>query len=211
MKALILVDLQNDFLPGGALPVKDGHKVIPMANRLLNLPFDLKLATKDWHPADHGSFAATHGKKPGEVIQLGGIKQILWPVHCVQNTKGADFAQELDRKKIDKVFLKGTDKLIDSYSTFFDNDHHKSTGLDKYLKEKNVDTVFIAGLATDYCVLYSVLDACKLGLKTHVIADACRGIDLNPGDVQKALDAMQSAGARIITMRDLIKHEDAKN
>ena len=135
MKALIIVDLQNDFLPGGALPVPHGDEVIPLANELQRR-FDLVVATKDWHPPDHGSFAANHpGKKPGDRIILDGIEQILWPVHCVQNTHGAEFAASFDTSRIAHVFHKGIDPLIDSYSTFFDNAHRRHTGLADYLKK----------------------------------------------------------------------------
>lgn len=208
MTALILVDLQNDFLPGGALPVKDGDAVIPLANKLLDHPFDLKIATKDWHPQDHGSFAVNHPqKKPGDMVILGGVDQVLWPVHCVQDTFGSDFAPGLHHEKIQKVFYKGTDNHIDSYSAFFDNNFLKSTGLDAYLKEKKIKTLYIAGLATDYCVLYSVLDATQLGFETYVIADACRGINLQPGNVAKSLEAMRLAGAHLVTSETILKQK----
>lgn len=204
-KALILVDLQNDFLPGGALPVPQGNEVIPNANHLLHHTFDIKLATKDWHPLNHGSFAVNHKKTPGEVIELAGVEQILWPVHCVQDTQGADFSKDLNKEKIDKIFYKGTDKQIDSYSTFFDNNHRKSTGLAEFLRQRHIKDVFIAGLATDYCVLYSVLDARGLDFNTFVIADACRGIDLKPGDSERAFEKMKKAGAQIISLQEALK------
>ena len=203
MKALILVDLQNDFCPGGALAVKGGDQVIPVANELQK-KFDLVFATQDWHPKDHGSFASNHpGKKPGDRVDLFGIEQILWPDHCVQGSQGAQFVLKLDTKKIARVFQKGTDKTIDRYSTFFDNGHRKSTGLENFLKEKNVDEVYLAGLATDYCVKYSALDAAKLGLKTNVIIDACRGIDLKPGDIDHAIEEMRRSGVRIVHSKDI--------
>lgn len=205
MKALILVDLQNDFLPGGALPVAEGDRVIPVANALMEQPFDLILATKDWHPQDHGSFAANHGKEPGEVIDLHGLEQILWPVHCVQGSEGAEFAPVLQTGKIDKIIYKGTDKEIDSYSTFFDNGHRKGTGLVDYLKEKNVTEVYIAGLATDYCVKYSVLDALGLGFKTYIILEGCRAVNLNEGDEEKAIEEMRRAGAEIIEKWNMVR------
>lgn len=188
MDALLIVDIQNDFLPDGALAVKGGDKIIPVINKLLELPFDHKVASKDWHPADHGSFALTHGRKPGEVIRLNGLEQILWPVHCVQGTKGADFPMSIDPKKFEKIFQKGVDKNIDSYSAFFDNGHLKSTGLDEYLKSKKVTKLYIAGLVTEFCVKYSVLDACKLGYEVYVIEDACRGVNLKPNDSKIALE-----------------------
>jgi len=156
-KALILVDIQQDFLPGGSLAVKKGNEILPVVNSLLDRRFDLVVATQDWHPADHGSFAANQGKKVGEVIDLYGISQILWPIHCVQNTPGADFSPLLRLDKIDKVFHKGTDPTIDSYSTFFDNCHKRSTGLETYLRENGIQRVYIVGLATDYCVKYSAI------------------------------------------------------
>jgi nicotinamidase/pyrazinamidase len=203
MNALIIVDLQNDFLPGGALPVHRGDEVIPIANELQRR-FELVLATQDWHPADHGSFAANHpGKKPGDRIILDGIEQILWPVHCVQNTHGAEFAPALDTSRIADVFHKGIERNIDSYSTFFDNAHRRHTGLAHYLKERSIKDIYLLGLALDYCVKYSALDARELGLNTHVILDGCRGIELEPGDIGRALDEMKRAGAVLLKSSDL--------
>jgi len=197
-KALLIVDVQNDFLPGGALPATGGDKIIPYINKLVTGNFDIKVATKDWHPAVHGSFASTHHKKIGEHILLNGIEQILWPDHCVQGTRGAEFASGWDHHQIEKIFYKGTDPSIDSYSTFFDNKHLRSTGLGDYLKEKGITDVYVAGLATDYCVKYSVLDAHHLGFKTHVFVDACRGINVHPGDTEKAIEEMRTVGTEII-------------
>jgi nicotinamidase/pyrazinamidase len=161
--ALILVDLQNDFVPGGALAVKDGDQVIPIANAMQK-HVDLVIATQDWHPADHGSFAANHpGKKIGDVIDLNGLPQILWPVHCVQNTRGAEFVPGLNTDRFAQIFRKGIDPTIDSYSTFFDNAHRRSTGLADCLKPRGVTDVYLMGLATDYCVKFSALDARQLG------------------------------------------------
>jgi nicotinamidase/pyrazinamidase len=203
MNALIIVDLQNDFLPGGALPVRLGDEVIPVANELQK-GFDLVLATKDWHPPDHGSFAANHpGKKPGDHIMLDGIEQILWPVHCVQNTRGAEFATAFDTSRVAHVFHKGTDPMIDSYSTFFDNAHRRHTGLAHYLDKRRVSDIYLTGLALDYCVKYSALDARQLGLNTHVIVDGCRGIELKPGDIERALYEMKGAGAILLKSSDL--------
>lgn len=198
MKALILVDLQNDFLPGGSLAVDKGDSILPVINKLLEIPFDLIIATKDWHPIDHGSFAKTHEKNVGETIELSGLKQILWPVHCVQNTKGAEFSDQWQSHKVDKVFFKGTDKEIDSYSAFFDNGHKKSTGLYEYLQSKGVDELYIAGLTTDYCVKYTVLDALKLGFKIFVIVDACKPVNLKPQDEEASLLQMLQEGAHLI-------------
>jgi nicotinamidase/pyrazinamidase len=203
MKALIIVDLQNDFLPGGSLPVPQGDEVIPLANELQR-HFALIVATQDWHPPDHGSFAANHkGKKPGDRIILDGIEQILWPVHCVQNTHGAEFTPSFDTSRIDRVFHKGIDPLIDSYSTFFDNARRRHTGLAHYLKERSIKDIYLLGLALDYCVNYSALDARQLGLNTHVIVDGCRGIELQSGDIDRALNEMKRAGAIILESEDL--------
>jgi nicotinamidase/pyrazinamidase len=204
MNALVLVDIQNDFIPGGALPVPEGDEIIPLVNRL-QPHFDLVIATRDWHPAEHGSFAANHpGRRPGELIDLNGLPQILWPVHCVQGTPGADFVPGLERKQWDKVFLKGTDPHIDSYSGFFDNGHRQAKGLGDYLNEKRVKNVYVAGLATDYCVKFTVLDAVQLGFKTHLIEDACRGVSLQPGDVRGAVEAMKTAGAAILSSDQIL-------
>jgi nicotinamidase/pyrazinamidase len=203
MNALIIVDLQNDFLPGGALPVPHGDEVIPLANELQRR-FELVLATQDWHPPDHGSFAANYpGKQPGDRIMLDGIEQILWPVHCVQNTHGAEFAPSFDTSRIAHVFHKGIDPRIDSYSTFFDNAHRRHTGLAHYLEKRGTKDIYLMGLALDYCVNYSALDARQLGLNTHVILDGCRGIDLEPGDINRAVDEMKRAGAIVLKSSDL--------
>lgn len=204
MKALILVDLQNDFVPGGALAVVEGNLVVPIANQL-QPQFDLVVATQDWHPAHHGSFAANHpGKNPGELIELNGLQQILWPTHCVEKTRGAEFVAELNQTRINKVFQKGTDPGIDSYSGFFDNGKKKATGLGIYLKEQGVTEVYVLGLATDYCVKFTALDAVELGFKTYLIEDACRGVDLTKGDVARAIQEMQNAGIKIIKSGDLL-------
>jgi nicotinamidase/pyrazinamidase len=203
MKALIIVDLQNDFLPGGALPVPHGDEVIPLANELQRR-FELVLATQDWHPPDHGSFAANHpGKKPGDRIILDGIEQILWPVHCVQSTHGAEFAPAFDTSRIAHVFHKGVERNIDSYSTFFDNAHRRHTGLANYLEKRSIKDIYLMGLALDYCVKYSALDARQLGLTTHVILDGCQGIQLEPGDIERAIEEMKRAGTTILKSCDL--------
>jgi nicotinamidase/pyrazinamidase len=199
MKTLILVDIQNDFIPGGTLPVPEGDRIVPLVNRLQDR-FDLVVATQDWHPADHGSFAANHpGRKPGEVIDFHGLRQILWPVHCVQNTPGAAFVAGLETRRISRVFQKGTDPTIDSYSGFFDNGRRKATGLGDCLKEKGATDVYICGLATDYCVKFTVLDARSLGFKTFLIEDASRGVNLKPGDVKAAVEEMRRAGVIVVT------------
>lgn len=198
-KALILVDIQNDFIPGGALAVAEGDQVVPIANALQDA-FDLIVATQDWHPANHGSFASQYpGRKVGDRIELAGQPQVLWPDHCVQGSHGAEFHPQLDRRRIAAIFRKGVDPDIDSYSGFFDNGHRRGTGLHEYLAEQGVSEVYIAGLATDYCVRYTALDALQLGYRTHVIVDACRGVNLQPGDVGQAIAAMREAGADITT------------
>jgi nicotinamidase/pyrazinamidase len=197
MKALILIDIQNDFLPGGALAVADGDVVIPPANRLIP-QFPLVVATQDWHPANHGSFAANHpGRKVYEQIELNGLTQTLWPVHCVQNTPGAALATTLDREHIARVFQKGTDPGIDSYSGFFDNARRRATGLHEYLASRGVNEVYLCGLTTDYCVKFSALDAVSLGYRTHLMAEACRAVNLRPGDAERALSEMKQAGVQI--------------
>lgn len=204
MNALILVDLQNDFCPGGALEVKDGNQTVPVANSLSGL-FDLVIATRDWHPSNHGSFAVNHpGKQPGDVTVLNGLPQILWPVHCVQGSTGAEFVTDLNRKNIDKIFVKGTDVGLDSYSGFFDNGHTKSTGLHDFLQQSGVETVYIMGLALDYCVKFTALDAANLGYKTYLVADGCRGVELKKGDIEKALEEMQENGISIINSAEII-------
>ncbi|PIE70731.1 MAG: nicotinamidase/pyrazinamidase [Deltaproteobacteria bacterium] len=196
-KTLILVDVQNDFSPTGALPVPDGDAVVPVINRMIPL-FDRVIATKDWHPAGHASFASVYGKTPGETIDLNGCPQILWPDHCVQGTVGADFIPGLQTEAIQKVILKGTHPEIDSYSGFFDNAHKQATGLEAYLKNEGVSAIYIAGLATDYCVKFTALDARALGLKTFVIQDACRAVNMAPGDGDAAVQEMADAGCEII-------------
>jgi len=197
MKVLLIVDVQNDFCPGGALPVNGGHEVVPIINSLME-KFDLVIATQDWHPSGHGSFASTHGKKVGEIADLAGLPQIMWPDHCVRGTKGADFVDTLNIKKIERIFQKGTDKDIDSYSGFFDNGRKKATGLADYLEKKGVTDIYVVGLAIDYCVKFTALDAVGLGFKTHLIVEGCRGVNLNAGDVEKAIEDMEKAGVKII-------------
>lgn len=198
MNALLLIDIQKDFLPGGALAVPEGDQIVPLVNQLQER-FEIVLATQDWHPADHGSFAANHpGTVPGDRIDLHGLPQILWPVHCVQGTAGADFAPGLNGAKWEKVFVKGTDPKVDSYSGLFDNGHRQATGLGDYLRTRKVTDVFLAGLATDYCVKFTALDALAEGFRVVVIEDACRGVNLQPGDVAAAIGEMKEAGVEVI-------------
>lgn len=198
MKALLMIDVQYDFCPGGALEVKQGDQVILELNRWRSR-FPLVVQSQDWHPANHGSFAVNHpGKKIGQTIDLHGLQQILWPAHCVQGSPGAEFHRDLDRFESDLVFRKGTNPEIDSYSAFYDNAHRQSTGLADFLREKKVSEIFLGGLATDYCVLFSVLDALQEGWKVSVIEAACRGVNLLPGDSTAAVEKMWKAGAKIV-------------
>jgi nicotinamidase/pyrazinamidase len=199
IKALIMTDPQKDFMPGGALPVPGGHEIIPVLNRLQQL-FEVVVATQDWHPPEHGSFAMNHpGKKPGDVIALDGLPQVLWPVHCVQNTPGAEFVPGLSTARLERVFQKAVEPQIDSYSGFFDNGHRRATGLGDYLVERKVDEVYVAGLATDYCVKFTAIDSVALGFQTRVIEDACRGLD--PEGVKATIEEMKHAGVAIIQSR----------
>jgi len=198
MNALILVDPQNDFCPGGALAVPQGDAIIPVANALLE-KFPLVVATQDFHPRDHGSFAANHpGKAAYSLIELQGLPQVLWPVHCVQGTVGAAFHSGLRTQAITRVFPKGTDPTIDSYSGFFDNGKRKGTGLGEYLREQGVTRLFVLGLATDYCVRATVLDALHLGFSTTLVVDGCRAVNLQPGDGERAIAEMAAAGATLL-------------
>jgi nicotinamidase/pyrazinamidase len=197
MRALLLIDLQYDFCPGGALPVEGGDEVVSVANALM-AEFPLVVATQDWHPADHGSFAAMHlWRKPGQVIDLNGLPQVLWPIHCVQETFGAQLVAGLDKTGIHRVFHKGTDQGLDSYSGFYDNGRRKSTGLGEWLREQGISAVHVMGLATDYCVKHSVLDALSLGFETHVVSAGCRGVNLSAEDADRAMEEMAAAGAII--------------
>jgi len=195
--ALILVDLQVDFMPTGMLPVAGADQVIPLANSLMK-DYKTVVATQDWHPGDHGSFAANHPwRKPGQVIDLHGLPQVLWPIHCVRETWGAEFVAGLDTDRITKVFRKGTDPTIDSYSGFYDNGHRKSTGMAEWLKAEGITAVDVLGVATDYCVKFTVLDAISEGFETRLLREATRGVNLADGDVEKAVEEMRAAGAEI--------------
>ncbi len=203
MEALLLVDLQNDFFPGGALGVPKANAIFPLANQIQD-HFELIIASKDWHPKNHKSFSENHpSHKAFDIVELNGLSQILWPIHCVQETKGAEFHPQLRIDKIRKIIYKGTDPNIDSYSAFFDNMHNKSTELDLYLRNQNVKHLYILGLATDYCVQYTVLDAIQLDFKTSVILDGCFGINKSSGDIETAIENMKKAGATIINSHDI--------
>lgn len=204
MKALILVDIQNDFLPGGALAVGRGHEVVPVANAVMPA-FDLVVATMDWHPPDHVSFASRFpGQEIGKPIRIGDTLQILWPDHCVQNTHGAALADELDTSRIDRVFHKGEDRTVDSYSGFFDNERRKSTGLAEYLREQGVDEVYVMGLALEYCVKATAMDAREQGFATRLIRDGTRGVELRFGDGDQAVAEMKAAGVEVVKEFDIL-------
>ncbi len=202
-RALVIVDVQNDFTPGqpgGALAVPDGDQVIPVINRLMP-KYHFVVATQDWHPPGHQSFASQHpGREVGDRIEWQGIKQTLWPDHCVQETVGAEFCTQLNVHRVDEVVRKGMDENIDSYSGFFYNGHRNETELRDWLASRAVEDVDVVGLATDYCVQFTVLDAIRAGFGTHVIVDACRGVDLQPGDCERALQRMRDAGAELINL-----------
>jgi nicotinamidase/pyrazinamidase len=198
MRALILVDLQYDFCPGGALAVPRGDEIIAIANRVMP-HFTTIVCTQDWHPADHRSFAVNNpGTRPGDVIDLDGLTQVLWPVHCVQHTQGAELHDGLDRSRITDVIRTGTDPGIDSYSGFFDNGHRKATGLAIWLQERWIKQVYVMGLATDYGVKHTALDGLELGFDVWVIEDGCRAVELAPGDGEKALAELREAGCTVV-------------
>ncbi|WP_031425889.1 bifunctional nicotinamidase/pyrazinamidase [Flavimarina sp. Hel_I_48] len=185
MKTLVIIDVQNDFMPGGALAVPRGDEIVPIINKLQK-HFDLVIATQDWHPENHSSFAENHPNgKEFEIIDLNGQAQVLWPVHCVQNTQGSELHPELQTSKIEAIFRKGTDHSVDSYSGFYDNAHIKSTGLAGYLREKGAKELYFCGLAADFCVFYSILDALEEGFSACLIEDATRAIDASKFDEAK--------------------------
>jgi nicotinamidase/pyrazinamidase len=194
MKVLIIVDIQNDFLPGGALAVQNGDAVIPVINKLQS-QFDLVVATQDWHPEDHKSFASMHpGKKIFDEIKLNGLPQVLWPDHCVQETEGAEFSSMLDTKKIEAIFRKGMDNNIDSYSGFFDNGKKKATGMGAYLKGRGITSIYVCGLAADYCVNFTALDGLELGFDSTIITDAT--LPINEGNFKKIIEDFKSTGGQ---------------
>ena len=189
-EALIVVDVQNDFV-SGSLAVPQAEEIFPTVNKLIQ-EHDLVVATQDWHPSNHV------GHKEGGVVDLDGLSQVLWPVHCVQGTYGAEFAEMLDTDHFEKVFAKGTDTHIDSYSGFFDNGHRKATGLGDYLKSEGVERVYIAGLAADYCVKFTALDAVGLDFETILVKDGTRGVNLKEGDVDRAFKEMEEKGVKVV-------------
>jgi nicotinamidase/pyrazinamidase len=199
---LLVVDVQNDFIPGGALPVKEGDLIVPLVNRL-GASFEHVILTQDWHTPGHISFASVHaGKKPFETTQLAYGTQVLWPDHCVQGTAGADFHKDLKIPHAELIIRKGYRRQMDSYSAFFEADGKASTGLTGYVKDRGFTQVYLVGLATDFCVCWSALDARKVGLGASVIEDACRGIDTQ-GSVAAAWDQMNKAGVKRIKSSDI--------
>lgn len=201
MNALIIVDVQNDFLPGGNLAVENGFNIFPAINAIQQ-KFDLVVATQDWHPADHKSFASNYtGKKIFDEIELGGLTQVLWSDHCVQESPGSAFSEKLDTKKIEAIFRKGMDKEIDSYSGFFDNGKKKATGLAPYLSGRKVTSVFVAGLAADFCVYFTARDALDLGFGASIITDATMAIDNKT--LQNKFDSFVSRGGMLLKSQDI--------
>jgi nicotinamidase/pyrazinamidase len=197
-KALIVVDVQNDFCPGGALAVNNGDAIIPFINSLLNLKkYDLVVATKDFHPALHKSFAINNNKEVYSLGDLGGLPQVMWPAHCVEGTFGSELHPQLDSSKINKVFNKGTNPEIDSYSGFFDNDKKSATGLGDFLKKNNIDSVDVVGLALDYCVKATALDAKSLGFETSVLLEGTAAVNLQPEDAIIAQQELIAAGINL--------------
>lgn len=198
---LVVIDVQNDFCPGGALAVPDGDAVVPLINRLAGR-FAHVLMTQDWHPAGHASFASSHpGRAPFETIELAYGRQTLWPDHCVQQSPGAAFHPDLDLPQAELIIRKGYDPAIDSYSAFFENDRKTATGLTGYLRSRGLERLFLAGLATDFCVGFSAVDAAREGFEVMVIEDACRAIDLE-GSLAAAKARMLEAGARFVRSED---------
>ena len=204
-RALLLVDLQNDFCAGGALAVPQGDSTVDVANRLIDWSLqrgETVVASQDWHPANHGSFASQHQVEPYTQGELDGLKQTFWPDHCVQNSEGAALHPLLKQQDIAAVFHKGENPSIDSYSAFFDNGHRQKTRLDAWLRERGINELTVLGLATDYCVKFTVLDALNLGYTVNVITDGCRGVNIQTQDSNLAFMEMAAAGATLYTLAD---------
>lgn len=200
--ALLVIDVQNDFIPGGSLPVPEGDLIVPLINRL-GRQFTQVVIAQDWHPAGHASFASSHpGRQPYDVIQLPYGEQTLWPEHCVQGSRGAEFHPQLDLPHAQLIIRKGCNPDIDSYSAFLEADRSTTTGLAGYLKERGIDTVYMVGLALDFCVMFSALDARAAGFNAFVVLDACRAIDLD-GSLAVAIERMQVAGVGLIPSTEL--------
>lgn len=196
-RVLVIIDVQNDFCPGGSLAVKEGDAVVPLINSIAG-SFPLVVATQDWHPQGHVSFASSHkGKKPGDIVTLETGAQALWPDHCVQGSSGAAIHPGLDLRPVRFIVRKGIAAGLDSYSAFYENDRKTPTGLGFLLKGLGVRGVYLTGLATDYCVFYSAMDAADEGFETHVVIDGCRGVDIPAGNIESSIDAMRERGIRI--------------
>lgn len=202
MRCLVIIDVQNDFTPGGALAVPEGDQIVPLINKL-QPHFELVIATQDWHPEGHASFASSHlGKTEFETIKIDGMDQVMWPDHCVQNTKGAEFHPDLETSRIETIFRKGTNPKIDSYSGFYDNAHLKSTGLSGHLREKGVTELYFCGLAAEYCVFFSLKDALGEDFEAILIEDATRALD--DLDFEKAKSEIREKGGKIISSEELL-------
>ena len=198
MKALILVDLQLDFLDGGALEVENSLGVISVANALQQ-KFECIVATKDWHPANHMSFAANHPwRKPFQTMKINGFDQILWPMHCVQGTLGSEFPKNLQQEQLSKIIYKGTDPELDSYSAFYDNQHLRQTDLDAYLKAKDVKIIYLMGLALDFCVKFTAIDALSLGYEVYIVTDGCQAITKDPAEIAQLYQTLKEQGCQLV-------------
>jgi len=207
-KALIIIDIQNDFCPGGALAVPGGDEIVPAVNELSSLhKFDKVIATQDWHPPGHISFASGKDKEPFSEVKIDGVTQTLWPDHCVQESEGADFHPDLDLKPVDLILRKGSDPNIDSYSAFLENDKKTETGLHHYLKGMDIEEIFVCGLALDVCVYFSSLDGIKYNFKVNLIRDVSRGIDQPQGSVDEVLGNMEEKGVVITDSGEVKKHK----
>lgn len=203
MEALLIIDVQNDFCPGGALEVPNGDQIIPTINKL-SREFDIVIQTQDWHPEGHSSFASSHqGKEPFETIEMPYGEQVLWPDHCVQGSSGANFHPDLETKRSQLIIRKGFRKDIDSYSAFYENDDETTTGLTGYLRDRDIDTLCAVGLATDFCVKWSVIDGIKEDFNLYVVKDAVKGIDID-GSVDQAWEEMLDKGAQKISSQKLL-------
>jgi nicotinamidase/pyrazinamidase len=203
MKALLIIDIQNDFLTGGSLAVPESDRIIPVVNQLQD-HFELVVATQDWHPANHKSFASNHaGKKTFEVIELNGMNQTLWPDHCVQGSSGAAFPEELNTNRVEAIFRKGTNPDIDSYSGFYDNDHLKSTGLADYLRGKKVQQVYITGLCGDICVFFTAMDSLAEGFETFIVEEGT--CPLNAADFKRTNEEFSSKGGKLISAGEIMR------
>ena len=203
MKALLIVDIQNDFCPGGALSVPDGDTIVPTVNKLVNV-FDDVIQTLDRHPAGHSSLSSSHdGKNPYDTVEMDYGNQVLWPDHCVQGSMGAEFHPELNTLKTQVIIRKGFRRAIDSYSTFFENDQKTTTGLTGYLNQRGITDLYTVGLATDFCVKWSILDGIDEGFNMYIVKDAVKGIDLD-GSLKAAWNEMQEKGVNIVTSDDLL-------